>query len=417
MLLDWCAALRCTRYSKSDRSQRQLVSGKTEGLRPIDQETCFPHHRHETCDKQQRRENAVSSTSARWQHCLVKAEAAVSRENSLAFDGSACLSRILTILFCHHLSCPASLSVFQLNMSEQEDSEYLVDQIYAERKKKNSFEYKVRWQGFSADDDTWETEENLAQVKNGLDKLQEYKDSLKKKSKKELVKSESDRKARKSSPAPKTTAKAKSSKSQSSKSSKKSRDESSPSPPTSPVIPTPSKKTRPEEATDKPDSQVSTPKKPKVEVDPFALAGAAKSVFLTPTPKQITKKPEIEETNGDKTDEKLSVSKETLLSTSNGTSKDSQPLESAETNGDQPADETPEPKPTKVCGFDKGYQAESIEQATKIGGRIFLKIHWKDDVAEDELVPSDIARYKCPQLLIQFYQKRLFWSQKKDSSD
>lgn len=302
-------------------------------------------------------------------------------------------------------------------MTDQDEQEFLVDHIYQERKKKNKTEYKVRWHGFSAEDDTWESEDDLRKITNGLKKVQEYKDSLKPKSKKDTIKSENDKKSQKSSPVSKTPAKSKSSKSQSSKSNNKLRDQSSPSPPPSPVIPKPAKKSRLEESTDKPEIQVSTPKKPKIDVDPFALTGAAKSVFLTPAPKPITKKPD-NDSNGDKTDDKLSSSKDPESSTSNGSSKDTQPLESTESNSDEPTVQVlAEPKAPKICGFDKGYEAESISNATKIGGRIFLKIHWKDDGAGDELVPSDIARFKCPQLLIQFYQKRLFWGPKKESSD
>uniref|UniRef100_A0A1B6J960 Chromo domain-containing protein n=2 Tax=Homalodisca liturata TaxID=320908 RepID=A0A1B6J960_9HEMI len=59
-------------------------------------------------------------------------------------------------------------------------------------------------------------------------------------------------------------------------------------------------------------------------------------------------------------------------------------------------------------GFERGLEIESIEGATLVEDTTLLLIKWKG-VNEAELIPSTVLRMKCPQLLIQFYQKRLNW--------
>ncbi|XKL61470.1 hypothetical protein PGB90_008527 [Kerria lacca] len=61
----------------------------------------------------------------------------------------------------------------------------------------------------------------------------------------------------------------------------------------------------------------------------------------------------------------------------------------------------------EVCGFDKGLEAEKILGATDNDGLTFL-IKWKG-TTETELVPARIARYKCPHLVIKFFEKHITW--------
>lgn len=49
---------------------------------------------------------------------------------------------------------------------------YVVESVVRHRKNKKSFEYRVRWEGYGSDDDTWETHDNLAESANL--KVEEY---------------------------------------------------------------------------------------------------------------------------------------------------------------------------------------------------------------------------------------------------
>lgn len=61
----------------------------------------------------------------------------------------------------------------------------------------------------------------------------------------------------------------------------------------------------------------------------------------------------------------------------------------------------------EVCGFDKGYEAEHILGATECNGLTFL-IKYKG-IDKTELVPSRIARYRCPALVIKFFERHITW--------
>jgi len=60
-------------------------------------------------------------------------------------------------------------------IQEDGSKEYYVDRIVDHRTRYNRTEYRVRWKGYSADDDTWETERTLNKVRH---LIREYKNSL-----------------------------------------------------------------------------------------------------------------------------------------------------------------------------------------------------------------------------------------------
>lgn len=64
----------------------------------------------------------------------------------------------------------------------------------------------------------------------------------------------------------------------------------------------------------------------------------------------------------------------------------------------------------KLSGFERGLVAEEIKGAIKVGPKIMFLMKWKG-TDEEELVFSDIARYKCPPIVIKYYEERLRWSQ------
>lgn len=58
--------------------------------------------------------------------------------------------------------------------------------------------------------------------------------------------------------------------------------------------------------------------------------------------------------------------------------------------------------------FDSGLEPEKIIGATDIKGELAFLIQWKNS-QKAMLIPSKLARVKCPQLVIDFYEQRLAW--------
>ena len=60
-------------------------------------------------------------------------------------------------------------------------------------------------------------------------------------------------------------------------------------------------------------------------------------------------------------------------------------------------------------GFARGLDAETITGATFDTGQIFFSVKWKDtDICD--IVPAQEANIKIPELVIQFYEDRMEWS-------
>lgn len=59
-------------------------------------------------------------------------------------------------------------------------------------------------------------------------------------------------------------------------------------------------------------------------------------------------------------------------------------------------------------GFEAGYEPEKIIGATEVNGELAFLVQWKGG-NKAQLIPSKLARVKCPQLVIDFYEERLTW--------
>ncbi|ODM92002.1 Heterochromatin protein 1 [Orchesella cincta] len=57
-----------------------------------------------------------------------------------------------------------------------------------------------------------------------------------------------------------------------------------------------------------------------------------------------------------------------------------------------------------VSGFDRGLEADEIIGANNENGGINVLVKWKGENGV-EMVPSSVARFKCPDVLIKFYEE------------
>lgn len=59
-------------------------------------------------------------------------------------------------------------------------------------------------------------------------------------------------------------------------------------------------------------------------------------------------------------------------------------------------------------GFNCGFTVEKVVGVKKIVGRLHYVIKWKE-LATTELIDSVVAKHKCNQQVIEFYEKNITW--------
>lgn len=78
-------------------------------------------------------------------------------------------------------------------------------------------------------------------------------------------------------------------------------------------------------------------------------------------------------------------------------------------HSDEENENDPKEKSSKdKSPFDSGLEPEKIIGATDIKGELAFLVQWKNS-NKAMLIPSKLARQKCPQLVIDFYEQRLAW--------
>lgn len=79
-------------------------------------------------------------------------------------------------------------------------------------------------------------------------------------------------------------------------------------------------------------------------------------------------------------------------------------------HSDDENDKDPKEKSTKEkpSPFDTGLEPDKIIGATDINGELAFLVQWKNS-NKAMLIPSKLARQRCPQLVIDFYEQRLAW--------
>jgi PAB1-binding protein PBP1 len=77
---------------------------------------------------------------------------------------------------------------------------------------------------------------------------------------------------------------------------------------------------------------------------------------------------------------------------------------------DESTKETNKSTEKKQNPFESGFEPEKIIGATDIHGELAFLVQWKNS-NKAMLIPSKLAREKCPQLVIDFYEQRLAWHQ------
>lgn len=97
-------------------------------------------------------------------------------------------------------------------------------------------------------------------------------------------------------------------------------------------------------------------------------------------------------------------------STSEDDTKDRKKKRSVELAKPQPKTEI-----TKLNGFERGLKPERIIGATDTSGELMFLMKW-EGTDEADLVRSKDARSKCPQLIIEFYEKHLTWNNSADEN-
>ncbi|XP_031329940.1 chromobox protein homolog 1-like isoform X2 [Photinus pyralis] len=78
--------------------------------------------------------------------------------------------------------------------------------------------------------------------------------------------------------------------------------------------------------------------------------------------------------------------------------------------------ETPDVSKKKVIGFDRGLKPERILACTNTNGQLLFLMQWKNSTKVD-LVPSVEANMRCPEVVIDFYERHIVLNFSKEKAE
>lgn len=288
---------------------------------------------------------------------------------------------------------------------DESDEEYSVEKIVDKKIQSGKVLYLLKWKNYSEDENTWEPEENL----DCPELIEAFEKTLKEKkiAGRPGPLSSKAKKIRASSPTVSETSDTSSTKA--SKSKAKSSSESA-EPKKKPTLQAKRKRT----------GSSSDDEKDKVESEDESVSAAKTTKKSQPisakktTSKVIDSDDDQSDALDDEDDEKKKPKKKKQQQQSNDEStKENREVKKKGGGDKQRKDGSLEIPKT---GFDRGLEAEKIIGASDTTGQLLFLMKWKgtDDA---DLVVAKVANKKCPQVVIQFYEERLAWSNPNDGQE
>jgi len=275
---------------------------------------------------------------------------------------------------------------------DDEDEEYVVEKIVDKRKRNGNIEYLIKWKDWSAEDNTWEPEEHLSCP----DLVKEF--ELEYKKKKEMKEKKKERLKEKVKDRPKENRlRLRETDKDHERLSGKAKEElmkESEKVKESEKLKESSKQSKVDEKSNDNDTLASKKKRLK-RLDSISRSPSPHKNHLDTSNKNLYKKSKPIQDSEEKTSRKKEEKLEKYEESDNDEEND-------EEDGDDDDEEV------EMTGFKRGLQAKKILGAIRIDDKLMFLIKWEGSNKQD-LVSAKEANVKCPQIVINYYQKRLRW--------
>ena len=304
------------------------------------------------------------------------------------------------------------------------DDEFEVEKICDKRLKKGIIEYYIKWKGFPESDNTWEPVGNLS----CKDKIEAF-ESDRKKEKDKKLKAEKEKEEKRKKEKEEAKKREEDKKREEEKKEKERAEK---------------KEKERQERKDKERKEREEEEKRKVEKEKEKKRARRISGSDSDEPKEKKRNEEKKDDKRDKKDDKKDDKRDdkkdkkvktveededdAAVVTSNTSfthkqtvssfltpepSKDkSKSSERVDGNDAGKGDSIATNGVDKKTGFERGLEPKKIVGAVKVNEKIMFLMRWTN--SEEELLFSDIARNKCPHVVIKYYENRLKWDSSKN---